>query len=229
MNISILYRYNVDSVPIIIRPQFFIYGYGIGVFLYLLLLILRFITKVEISGREKLLGNSNHIFCLWHSFVPMALISAFPFIPLFLDQAPQAWMQHPIWYMKPIHVLLRLMGVKKIIIGSTGHSGREAADKLLDELRKGCSTVLNPDGPHGPAYVLKKGILHLSLKSGVPVVALRISAKKYRELNTWDRKKFPYPFSIIKLEIGDPVYVTKENFKHTANIIEGKMGVGSTA
>jgi lysophospholipid acyltransferase (LPLAT)-like uncharacterized protein len=224
MRKTVLYRYQVDEVPIIIRLQFYIYGYGLGLLLFILLLILRLTTKVKISGHENLRKNSNHIFCLWHSFVPLALVSATPLIPKFLDRAPQAWMQHPIWYMKPIHILLRLMGVKKIIMGSTGHSGREAAEQLLDRLRQGCSTVLNPDGPHGPAFVLKKGILHLSLESKVPVVALRFSSSNFRELRTWDRKKMSYPFSTIEMEIGEPIHVTKENFAHAHDLIERKLG-----
>lgn len=224
MRKPVLYRYQVDEVPIIIRLQFYIYGYGLGLLLFILLLILRLTTKVKISGHENLKKNSNHIFCLWHSFVPLALVSATPLIPKFLDRAPQAWMQHPIWYMKPIHVLLRLMGVKKIIMGSTGHSGREAAEQLLDHLRQGCSTVLNPDGPHGPAFVLKKGILHLSLESKVPVVALRFSSSNFRELRTWDRKKLSYPFSTVEMEIGEPIHVTKENFAYAHDLIERKLG-----
>ncbi len=228
MNISIQSRYNVDNVPMSIKPQFYVCGYGTGLLLFMLLLTFRSTIRIEVSGREKLLENSNHIFCLWHSFVPMALISATPSIPLFLENAPQAWMQHPVWYMKPIHVLLRLMGVKKIIPGSTGHSGREAADKLVNHLRAGCSTVLNPDGPNGPAFVLKKGILHLSLKSGVPIVALRFSSTNCRELNTWDRKKIPLPFSAIKLHIGEPFHVTRENFEHASKLIECQMGLDFT-
>lgn len=224
MRKPVLYRYQVDEVPIIIRLQFYIYGYGLGLLLFILLLILRVTIKVKISGHENLRKNSNHIFCLWHSFVPLALISATPLIPKFLDRAPQAWMQHPLWYMKPIHVLLRLMGVKKIIMGSTGHSGREAAEQLLDHLRQGCSTVLNPDGPHGPAFVLKKGILHLSLESKVPVVALRFSSSNFRELRTWDRKKLSYPFSTVEMEIGEPIHVTKENFAYAHDLIERKLG-----
>jgi lysophospholipid acyltransferase (LPLAT)-like uncharacterized protein len=220
---SILSRYQVDKVPIIIRPQFHLYGYGLGLLLFFFLLILRVTIKVKISGREKLRENSNHIFCLWHSFVPLALISATPLIPAVLDRASQAWMQHPFWYMKPIHVLLRLMGVKKIILGSTGHSGRDAAELLVDHLRQGCSTVLNPDGPHGPAFVLKKGILHLSLKSRVPVVALRFSSSSFRELKTWDRKKFVYPFSTIEMKIGEPIHVTNDNFEYAHYLIEREL------
>lgn len=216
-------RYLVDKVPIIIRPQFYLYGYGLGLLLFFFLLILRITTKVKISGREKLRKNSNHIFCLWHSYVPSALISATPLIPAVLDRAPQVWMQHPVWYMKPIHVLLRLMGVKKIILGSTGHSGRDAAELLVDHLRQGCSTVINPDGPHGPAFVLKKGILHLSLKSCVPVVAVRFSSSRFRELKTWDRKKFVYPFSTIEMKIGEPIRVTDDNIEYAHDLIEKAM------
>lgn len=217
-------RYRVDEVPIIIRPQFYLYGYGVGLLLFLYLLILRVTTRVKISGRAKLKKDSNHIFCLWHSFVPLALISATPLIPVVLDHAPQAWMQHPVWYMKPIHVLLRLMGVKKIILGSTGYSGRDAADLLVDHLKQGYSTVLNPDGPSGPAFVIKKGVLHLSLKSCVPVVPLRFSSSSFRELKTWDRKKFARPFSTIEMNIGEPIYVTSDNFEYAHDLIERKMG-----
>ena len=224
MRKTILSRYQVDKMPIIIRPQFYLYGYGLGLLLFFFFLILRITTKVKISGREKLRNNSNHIFCLWHSYVPSALISATPLIPAVLDRAPQVWMQHPVWYMKPIHVLLRLIGVKKIILGSTGHSGRDAAERLVDHLRQGFSTVLNPDGPHGPAFVLKKGILHLSLKSRVPVVVIKFSSSSFHEIKTWDRKKYIYPFSTIEMIIGEPIYVTSDNFAYAHDLIERELG-----
>ena len=224
MRRPIISRYRVDKVPIIIRPQFFLYGYGLGSLLFFYLLILRVTTQVKIVGREKLTKNSNHIFSLWHSLVPLGLTSATPKIPSVLDRAPQAWMQHPVWYMKPIHVLLRLMGVEKIILGSTGHSGRDAAELLVDYLRLGYSTVLNPDGPYGPPFVLKKGILHLSLQSNVPIVPLRFSSSSYRELKTWDRKKFARLFSTIEMKIGDPIYVTIDNFEHAYELLAEKMG-----
>ena len=221
---TILYRYQVDKVPIIIQPQFYLYGYGFGLLLFFYQLVLRVTTRVKIVGREKLIKDSNHIFSLWHSFVPLGLTSATPLIPRVLDRAPQAWMQHPFWYMKPIHVLLRLMGVKKIILGSTGHSGRDAAELLVDYLQHGYSTVINPDGPNGPAFVLKKGILHLSLKSNVPIVPLQFSSSRCRELKTWDRKKIVRPFSTIEMKIGEPIYVTSDNFEQIHALLAVKMG-----
>jgi 1-acyl-sn-glycerol-3-phosphate acyltransferase len=106
MRKPILSRYQVDKVPIIIRPQFYLYGYGLGLFLFLYLLFLRLTTKVKISGREKLRENANHIFCFWHNSGFLAFTSVTPLIPSVLDRSQQAWMQHPSWYMKPIHILL---------------------------------------------------------------------------------------------------------------------------
>jgi len=93
-------------------------------------------------------------------------------------------MQHPTWYMKVFHVLLRLVGVDKIILGSTGYSGREAADQLVEYLRRGYSTFLMPDGPAGLPFALKKGILHISMQSEVPIVAIPFRASNFFELKT---------------------------------------------
>ena len=64
-----------------------------------------------------------------------------------LGHTSYAFMQHPTWYMKPCHVLLGSMGVEKIILASTGHFGRKAADELVEYLKRGYSTVVMPDGP----------------------------------------------------------------------------------
>ncbi len=224
MSKSLLARYRVDNVPLSLRPPFYLYGYGLGILLFIASLVLRIGIKVDIIGRENLKLYSNHIFCLWHSSVPFAFLSLVPSIHKFLDRGSYAFMQHPSWYMKPIHVLLRLMGVETIILGSTGHSGREAADQLVEHLRQGYSTVLNPDGPQGPAFILKKGIIHISLQSRVPIVALQFSASRFFELNTWDRKKLPYPFSTVIMRIGYPIQITSDNLDEAQNRIAAALG-----
>jgi hypothetical protein len=46
--------------------------------------------------------------------------------------------------MKPINVCMRLVGIDRIILGSTGHGGRQAAEQLVRELRDGRSTGIAP-------------------------------------------------------------------------------------
>ena len=224
MSKSFLSRYRVDNVPLLLKPIFYLYGYGLAVLLFFVLFVLRLTINVEIIGRDKLRRYSNHIFCQWHNVVPLSFLNTVPNIPASLDNNSYIFMQHPSWYMKPIHVLLRWMGVERIILGSTGHSGREAAEQVVKYLRKGYSTVLIPDGPHGPPFHLKKGILHMSLQSGVPIVAIQLHASKFFELNTWDRKRLPYPFAKIRMEIGDPTHITEDTLDEAYSLIAKKLG-----
>jgi hypothetical protein len=195
-----------------------------GFILFIVLLILRITIKLKITGQESLRENSNHIFCYWHSSTPLAALCSVPSLFPVLGHGSYALMQHPSWYMKPCHVLLRLMWVEKIILGSTGHSGRKAADLLVEYLKRGYSTVVMPDGPNGPPFILKKGILHMSLQSGVPIVAIQLISSNYFEFNTWDRKKLSHPFSTIKIKIGNPIQVTIDNFNEAHTIITEALG-----
>ncbi len=205
MGESILYRYKVDNVPPILQPVFYFYSYFVALILFVYTLIVHFTSKIEIVGQEHLDAQRNYIFCHWHTFFPL-------YGSVFLRNRSHVWMQHPFWFMKPIHLFLRFTGVKKIILGSTGHSGREAADELVEYLKKGCSTVLAPDGPNGPPFVLKKGILHISLQSQVPIVPMQFRASRFLESNAWDRKKWPFPFSTIRVQFGKPIQVSEDNF-----------------
>ncbi len=189
------------------RPLLYAYGYGVGLLAYACLLLQRPTIRVVIDGVDRLRPGSNYIFCHWHESVPLGLQACTPRLLPFLRQRPHVWMQHPAWYMKPIHVFLRVVGVRRLALGSTGHGGRQAADELVEYLTKGCSTVLLPDGPHGPAKVLRRGVIHMALQSNVSIVPLQITASKWIRLRTWDRKKFPLPFTTVRVGIGKPIHV----------------------
>jgi lysophospholipid acyltransferase (LPLAT)-like uncharacterized protein len=219
-----LSRYRVDNVPPMLKPIYYIYGYGIGISLFVLFSILRLTIRVEISEKQKRKPGNSYIFCHWHGQVPLSLQCGIPKIFSLLGEGVHVWMQHPSWYMKPIHVLIRLMGVARIILGSTGHSGREGADQLVEYLRKGYSTVLLPDGPHGPPFILKRGILHISLQSQVPILPMQFRASRFLESSTWDRKQWPTPFSVIRVQFGNPLQVTKDNFDEMYGEITKALG-----
>ena len=128
-------RYHVDTVPAVLRPLLSLYGYGLGLLLFAYYLLQRVTVRVAIEGGQQL-PAPNCIFCHWHGCTPLSLQCGVPCLPSFMRERPHAWMQHPLWYMKPIHVLLRLIGVKKLVLGSTGHGGRQAAEELAEYLRE---------------------------------------------------------------------------------------------
>jgi lysophospholipid acyltransferase (LPLAT)-like uncharacterized protein len=85
--------------------------------------------------------------------------------------------------------MLCFIGVKKIVLWSSGYSGKEAADQLVDYLKKGYSTVLLPDSPSGPPFQMKKGVLYISLQSNVPIAPMRFQSTNSFEIPHWDRRK----------------------------------------
>ncbi len=199
-------KYTVNNVPFFLKPFFYLVSYFVAISLFAYALIVHFTCKIEILGQEHLVGRQNYIFCHWHTFIPLYYSVFYPHLHL------HVWLQHPLWYMKPIHLILRFAGIKKIILGSSRFSGRKAADELVEYLKGGYSTVILPDGPSGPPFVPKLGAFHISLKSKIPIVPIKFNGSKFFESGSWDRKKWPIPFSLIRVELGNPIQVTAESF-----------------
>ena len=220
-------KVRVDTAPSAVKPLVALYGYLVGCALFVYCAAQRITLRIQISGTENLVPDSSYIFCVWHGMVPLALQCSVPHLPDPLTGRSHAWMQHPLWYMKPIHVLLRLIGVRRLVLGSSGHDGRRAADELAVLLRHGYSTVIMPDGPAGPRRTLKRGVLHLAAETNLPIVPLRFAASRSVVVPTWDRKEIPLPFSTIRLEIGRPIAVAQGDLELAAGLLLSELGGGT--
>ena len=210
--------YRVDNIPFLIRPLFFVVSYSIGLFLYLFfILFLRFTLKIEFEGKENL-SKGPFIYCIWHED-----LGPF-FLALKKLGSSQIWMNHPLWYMRPIHFLLNFVGIKKIVLGSTGYGGQEAAKKLEFLLKEeGASTTIAVDGPKGPPKVAKKGALHMAVNTGFPLLPLKFFPSRFFTLGMWDKKKCPLPFGRILVRCSNPIYVTEENFEKAKEELENAL------
>jgi lysophospholipid acyltransferase (LPLAT)-like uncharacterized protein len=124
--------------------------------------------------------------------------------------------------MKPIHIGLKLMRIR-VLLGSGGEEGRRAAKDLVNLLRKGWSTVISPDGPQGPQGVLKKGVLHISMQSGVPILPVRFVAPRTFALPSWDKKLLPLPLFKVTVVFGEPITVNESNFEEAAKLLADRM------
>jgi len=217
-------RYRLDNVPLVFRGPFLVYGYLLGSLWFAFLLLLRLTVAVRVTGKQNIVADSNYIFCQWHESGPLSFQGWTPRLPAYLRHRPHAWMQHPAWYTKPVAVLLSMIGVQRFILGSTGHDGRRAADELVTYLKGGYSTLIAPDGPRGPARTLKKGVLHIALQSGVPIVPMHISATRSLRSSSWDRKMQPLPFSTIHVVVGSPIVVTTSTFDESLEALTHALG-----
>ena len=94
--------------------------------------------------------------------------------------------------------------------GSTSRGGREALREMLKFMaqpgRRHAATVL--DGPRGPRFNAKPGMLFLAKHAGVPLVPLMFSAHPALTLRSaWDRTIIPLPFSRVLVSYGQPLQI----------------------
>lgn len=76
--------------------------------------------------------------------------------------------------------------------------------------RHGSSPILIPDGPKGPPYHFKTGVLGLSRVAGAPIFNLGFAAGSSWTLGTWDRMVLPKPFSRVAVAAAPPRPVAKD-------------------
>jgi len=197
--------YTVSNVPLILRPLFWLYGYSIAIVVYSIFLVVRATVRIEYRNLEVLKTRDNHIFSMWHE----NLIGYF--VVFIRYDRKYVWLNHPTWYMKPIHLILYWMGTEKLALGSSGKAGREALGEVISSLNDGYNTMINPDGPKGPIRVVKDGVLNMSIETGIPVIPLSITSANALTFPTWDKKRCPFPFSQVIVEYGEPIEVTEQN------------------
>ena len=79
--------------------------------------------------------------------------------------------------------------------------------KLLDTN----SVSIAPDGPKGPRYKMKDGALQLAYLTKKPIIATRVSVTWKHVFNSWDRYILPCPFTRIRVEYSEPLYIESQD------------------
>lgn len=187
--------------------------------MYLILTVLRATLRIRRIGVEHIKKDTPYIFAMWHDHNGPMFATSF-----FRDTGGDfILLNHPIWVMKPVHVLLRLLGVRRLALGSTGHGGRAAATEVVAALKRGCYSHINPDGPAGPPHQLKKGVLHIAAESGAAIVPVQFHCERQWVLkSSWDGKRLPLPFSRVTIQYGEPINVLRSDCDTTLfRVIEG--------
>lgn len=96
------------------------------------------------------------------------------------------------------------------ILGSSDKQGSSALNELVNAIEKGSDIAIVPDGPKGPRYQVKFGVIELARRTGKPIIPVTFSSSKKKIFNSWDRFIFPYPFSRGVFIWGEPIWVDKE-------------------
>jgi len=93
--------------------------------------------------------------------------------------------------------------------GSSSRGGAAALRHLARWLKQGREVVVVPDGPRGPAEVVKPGIVSLARLSGAAIVPVAVGASSEWRLGSWDAFRIPRPFSRCVARFGEPIHVAR--------------------
>lgn len=98
-----------------------------------------------------------------------------------------------------------------VIRGSASRGGMTAVRHMLEALNNGTSVAFTVDGPRGPIYDVKIGLIKLAQMSGAPIIPI-IPATRTRIIvsPSWDKYNLPFYFSRIDYHYGDPIYIDKD-------------------
>lgn len=107
-----------------------------------------------------------------------------------------------------LQVILRWLGYS-VVRGSSSRGGAGGLKGLIDHVVKlKRSAALAVDGPRGPIYKIKPGIIKLAQETGVAIRPGAVAAKhRFLFKNAWNQCYLPYPFSRVVIVYGEPMRV----------------------
>ena len=94
--------------------------------------------------------------------------------------------------------------------GSSSRRGAQALLELTSWTEMNYTIAITPDGPRGPRYEIRDGIVALAQLSGLPVMPISTYVNWKFCLRSWDRFQVPLPFSRCEIRVGKFLNVPRE-------------------
>lgn len=97
-----------------------------------------------------------------------------------------------------------------LIRGSMKRQGLSAVRNILRVLKKGQSVGYTVDGPKGPIYEVKDGLIKMAQMSQKPIVPSNAVVDRAWVFNSWDKYNMPKIFAKSVIIYGEPIFVPKD-------------------
>jgi hypothetical protein len=89
--------------------------------------------------------------------------------------------------------------------GSSTRGGKEALEMMVDHVTENRLAAHIVDGPQGPAFKVKPGIIRMAHEADAVIVPFYIASDNAWYFRSWDRFMLPKPFSRVILRYGDMI------------------------
>lgn len=117
---------------------------------------------------------------------------------------------------------------KKFGFGTVRGSASRGGHKALLELIKSMKVdfvhgALTVDGPRGPKYKVKAGIVELAKQTESCILPSISYPKRHYSFRSWDNFRLPKPFTTIVTKYGTPIGVSKDLPKEEYQLIQDQI------
>lgn len=166
--------------------------------------------EFEIEGEEHLYvlraQQKNHVIAIWHTFIDAAVFCLHHRKLCIYSDHPrtEAYEKSFTHFVREIGLkTLRALGFD-ILDASLGKQSAGVVN-FIKKIQTGTPALVAPDGPHGPIYEAKPGVVYMAAKAGAVVVPIGVGFSRRITGSNWDDFSFPLPFSKVAVVIGEPI------------------------
>ena len=190
-----------------------------GNILYYVLRVIFLTLDVRIIGAEnKIDGKKSYVCGMWHNKLLVILLCL-------KALKKRAGLASPSKDGELISVPLEKMGYK-MVRGSSGKDSVKSLVQLIKLIKKEGYSLGTPlDGPKGPVYEVKPGMIYIAQKAERQLVLVGGAySKKWIFHKTWDKFQLPKPFSKVVCVVGEPMDIPSDaDPKEYVEIIREKL------
>ena len=157
------------------------------------------IEKIGWDRVEHIFKSQKYIMCFWHSrLLALSYVHKRTNVLVLVSQS------------KDGEIIARILDKQghRTMRGSSTRGGLRALAGMIKKLKENDQpAAFTPDGPQGPRFKMKPGVIALARKTGYPIIPMTYNASRIKMFNSWDRFIMPKPFSECKIIYGEPVYI----------------------
>ena len=162
------------------------------------------------------------IFAVWHNRLALVLQIYNRFIR---RPQPERRMAAIVSASKDGGMLARVLELFLVepVRGSSSRRGAQALRELVTWGERGHDLAITPDGPRGPCYVIRDGVIATAQLTGMAIIPVAFHLNWKIRLKSWDRFQLPLPFARCEITTSAIVRVPREATETEREILRQQL------
>jgi hypothetical protein len=117
---------------------------------------------------------------------------------------------------------IRHFGIKTVQ-GSSSRGAVEGLKGIIRIAKKGGDLGFTPDGPRGPACIVKPGVIQAARMTGLPILPVTFGSSRKIVFRSWDKMQLPKLFTRGVFIYGEPIIVPRKLDKKRIDLYSIKL------